>query len=1304
MRLPGLVRFAPSHLAMLALAGLVPLLGAPPSRAGSAPAVRYTDVTPDAMVDAAKGRALATGASEHAVLGAIATIGQLADRASDGAADKALGAIAASSLAPELREEAALVKRSLADDEGEAPGIAADEALGVLTHLAVLGPFRDTGGGLARREGPEAKGATPFDQREDDSWGTVQVTWREVPASYAQAQGVPLDVFIEPRRESCSYVGSRVELAQAQPIVVRLAATGAARLTFDGADLGQSEELQTSATFDRIAARVDASAGEHVVMAKICEGALDDDGRVRLRVTGDKGGRVALKQDIASPKGPVAIDKQHVTAQKTALERTLALAGEAPAPAGKKAAPRAAGAVDADTLLDVILVRTLAGADDAKSPRAPGLLDQLTHMTQDADRFAMAGWVAPSGANRSGWLHEAVRLGASSHDDRARKFAERRLVAQHLTNRMTDWARVAANATLHGETDAEAVLMDATVNEGLGVDSLRMDALHSLERYVDTQKDVPTAMLEELAKAAAGVDPARVYAARQALRARGARGPAWVDAVSRHGTRDEVVAAARAALKSGAVGDADDVVQMVNLVGGAGGHDEALALGAIAVAMAPNDDGAWAALAEQTRGADRAKAAKIAAALGAPSADALVDAALRRARELAPGEARYRAQLALAEAEHKKGSAAPATHDDEKYMVSSATILARRVPVPAVPDVADRQLHWVRAVVMHDDRRVSQLIHYAREVVVPPRTQEELYEDIPSEGDLTEILRARVHRKDGGVAFPLEEHNEGRRPRIRWPELSAGDVVEVAIRTWTANAVGGRADPPYYFLDYAGSTSAHPISYNEVDVEAPPSTPIYIDVLNAAPGTYQRTEHDDKSAESTQTRHVTRLIWTKPTTVSEEPLAPAMSETVPVIAGSTFKSWADFRKWYEEAVRGFTEPDEQVKRLAAELTKGKTTREQKLKALFDFVADDIRYVNYQSGEFWLPNRPQQLLARREGDCDDKAILLITLLRAVGIDAQEVMVQTRETGQPSVVTAKNVAVPLFDHGIAFLPGPNGGQYLDATSPQSRLGPLPSMDARAVALRLDNNPAQIVQLPAGSPDDHGSDVTWQVTLREGGAGDMSGEERHTGDGAFMLRSFLKEPDARAQYVEDNLVGGWFSTVRVDKDVEFNGDLAQGAATVKYKAHSDSLARREGHDLVVPLSPSWTFASALAPLVTRSLPVVLPPQLAPSHQGRTLRITAPAGYKWAELPPGGEVSGGAFGRASLEVSRDPHDPRVVVVKRRMTLDQHVIPVDKYPAWRAFLQRVDALMHRTVRAVESSHVPERSDGSGAHKEGGAK
>ena len=70
------------------------------------------------------------------------------------------------------------------------------------------------------------------------------------------------------------------------------------------------------------------------------------------------------------------------------------------------------------------------------------------------------------------------------------------------------------------------------------------------------------------------------------------------------------------------------------------------------------------------------------------------------------------------------------------------------------------------------------------------------------------------------------------RPRIRWPELAPGDVVEVAFRSWTAGPVGGRGDPPFYRLDYAAALTTHPISYNEVVVESPADHPIYADVVN----------------------------------------------------------------------------------------------------------------------------------------------------------------------------------------------------------------------------------------------------------------------------------------------------------------------------------------------------------------------------------------------------------------------------------------------------------------------------------------
>ncbi|MBL8608503.1 MAG: transglutaminase domain-containing protein [Myxococcales bacterium] len=1210
---------------------------------------RYTEPTPDAMVSSQKARALAPRASEGDVLAAIAVIQRLDSRATYGVAVAALDEIAASgALARDLRDEAFLAARRISSDAATAAGREKARSRGVLSSLLVVGPFRDTGGGLDRREGPEESAGGFGDRKQHFAWGAYDVSLREVPPAFAGPRGVPLDVFVAPRRESCSYVASKIDLRAPQKVVVRVAAAGQVRLAFDGEPVGKSDESHRSASFDRVAARVDAAAGPHAIVAKVCAGALSDEGHVRLRVTNDAGAPVELTEsaDLAGAPSKRAGKAEPMA---TPLARALA-AGDSARPEAKLAAA---------------VVRGVGGADDQRSPRAAGLVDAAVRAPGiGADALAMAAWVSPSGANRSSLFVRARAAADSVQDARTTGFVERRLVAEQLGALMPDWAMATWRGAKTSKADAEAALITASVAQGLGLEALRADSYRTLlaEHGKDPAK-TPTALVFELARMAPSYERKRAIEVERVLEARGLPGVGLVNAAGIEG----VAQAARAANEvfEGRLDDADEAITVVRALAQQGAHDAARPLARKLLAFAPNRAEAWVLAAHEIALAPRSTE------LADPAGAAAF--ALGRARELSTTDAQVRAELELRTAKAPGG--AVTARDDEKYLVGSATLLSRRRGVPAgPPDVSDRQLYWLRAVTMHDDNRVSQLIHYAREIVIAPRTQNELFEDIPAEGELTEILRARVHRKDGGVAFPTEEHNDGRRPRIRWPELAPGDTVEVAIRSWTSTAVGGRGDAPFYFLDYVGAPSTHPLLYNEVIVETRPGHPLYVDVLRGTG--HKKTESDEGG------RHVVRYVWDKPEVVQDEPLAPPLSETVPVIVGSTFRTWDEFRKWYMEAIRGFTEPDDEVRRLAKELTKGKNTREEKLRALFDFVADDIRYVNYTSGEWWLPNRPQQLLARRAGDCDDKALLLITLLKSIGIEAEEVMVQTRLTGQPSVVTAKNVAVPMFDHGIAFLPGPGGGQYLDATSPQSRLGPLPSMDARAMALRMQG-PPEIVQLPASSPEDHGADVVWSLALDADGAGDLVGEETHAGDGAFYLRTYLSEADARLQYVEDNLVGPWLPAVEVDKAIDFKGNLPQGKSWVRYKARSLGVARREQGELVVPISPPQTLASQLAPLVTRTLPLVLPSHLAPSHQTRTLRITAPPGFTWAAAPPGGDVAGGELGKASLEVQRDPRDARVIVVKRNVTFNQHWITVEKYAAFRGFIQKVDGLMHKSVRLV---------------------
>src|SRR5204862_164576 len=137
------------------------------------------------------------------------------------------------------------------------------------------------------------------------------------------------------------------------------------------------------------------------------------------------------------------------------------------------------------------IVRTLGAGDDAKSPRAPGLLDRVAGSPGlSADELAMTGWISPFGANRSGWLNLALSRGRAEHDDAALAFAQRRLVAAHLSSRYVDWATSQLREEpIAKAVDPEALLIKALAKKQLGSSGLGRAALDDLLDIDAAQKD-----------------------------------------------------------------------------------------------------------------------------------------------------------------------------------------------------------------------------------------------------------------------------------------------------------------------------------------------------------------------------------------------------------------------------------------------------------------------------------------------------------------------------------------------------------------------------------------------------------------------------------------------------------------------------------------------------------------------------------------------------------------------------------------------------------------------------------------------
>jgi len=84
----------------------------------------------------------------------------------------------------------------------------------------------------------------------------------------------------------------------------------------------------------------------------------------------------------------------------------------------------------------------------------------------------------------------------------------------------------------------------------------------------------------------------------------------------------------------------------------------------------------------------------------------------------------------------------------------------------------------------------------------------------------------------------------------------------------------------------------------------------------------------------------------------------------------------------------------------------------KVLAAVHWVQDEVRYLGLELGEGSLkPRSAMQVLSTRFGDCKDKALLLVTLLQAMGVEAEPVLVNSEST--------MNYALPMpaaFNHVI------------------------------------------------------------------------------------------------------------------------------------------------------------------------------------------------------------------------------------------------------------------------------------------------
>jgi hypothetical protein len=410
-----------------------------------------------------------------------------------------------------------------------------------------------------------------------------------------------------------------------------------------------------------------------------------------------------------------------------------------------------------------------------------------------------------------------------------------------------------------------------------------------------------------------------------------------------------------------------------------------------------------------------------------------------------------------------------------------------------------------------------------------------------------------------------------------------------------------------------------------------------------------------------------------------------------------FQNWNDMALWEAGLVRGRRESSPEIKQKVAALTVSETSATRKMAVLGKFVQDDIRYVAIELGiGGWQPHAANDILSHHFGDCKDKATLMSTMLKEMGIDSYYVIVNTRR----GAVNANTPAVNWFNHAILAIKLPEGtgegdlkavfqhktlGNLLifDPTDDLTPFGYLRGPLQANFGLLVTDSGGELIQLPKLAAATNGTRRTAKLTLTPTGTltGDVT--EVRLGDRGtyqrYALRSAATEKD-KVKPIE-SLLAESLSNYRLTHASVTNLVHNDQPFGYDYSLVVDNYAKTAGNLLLVRPRVLGSRSSALLETKeARKFPVEF---TGPSLDSDTFEITLPAGYQVSDLPPPVDVD---YDFASYH-SKTEASGNTLKYTRRLEVKELTVPVAQMESLKKFYRIIAGDERNTAVLQPAAH-----------------
>ncbi|MDD5044574.1 MAG: DUF3857 domain-containing protein [Candidatus Omnitrophica bacterium] len=504
--------------------------------------------------------------------------------------------------------------------------------------------------------------------------------------------------------------------------------------------------------------------------------------------------------------------------------------------------------------------------------------------------------------------------------------------------------------------------------------------------------------------------------------------------------------------------------------------------------------------------------------------------------------------------------------------------------------------------------------------ILNDRGKEE-FSEVQTEYDSTdekvELEYARVIKPDGEVIpvgkkhirdvskylnFPL--YSNARVHIISFPEVAENAVLEYKIKTYQSQLINKKDFCFTYPLQ-----SVEPIIFCKFEISVPEERRLHIKNLHEEYNNFKAelkpgiSQAQGRKTYSWEFKDIPQII--------PEQQMPPDSQINPSLFVSTFDSWDQAYQWWWKLAKDKITTDAAIKNKVAELTRGLKSDKEKAQAIYNFCAQDIRYVAVEYGQAgYEPHHAEEIFSNKYGDCKDQAILLVSMLKNAGLNAYPVLISTRENNDLS----EDFPAVEFNHAIAAVELAGNYIFLDPTASTCAFEDLPSDDqARSVLLFRDDG-YKIVTTPLIPAQENR--VKEELKIKAGLDGSIKAQKESLTFGYYdqgrrywlnftppkLIEDTLKEK------IQEIAVGAELESYRVENATDLNKPTV-----INYNFKGNDYFVSAGDIYILPQLSSIN--TALVARESRHYPIEFDVL---STQEKSIEIKIPEGLKIRFLPP--------------------------------------------------------------------------------------